>query len=542
MTREAKIARTGTIGNVAVARAACGFRLRAGGPGVPAKWRGWYSVRRLPFPRQGGYHTAPMGLRLRVLLLVILPMALVVGVYGVVRVRLETRDAIDSERRQAAIAANAVRIAVEHTLRTREFADAQHLVSELVVDHPEINGIIVVDRSLRPLALEPRAALSPDRARDLGNVIANGRAVERTDAPTAIRYVLPLRGRDERVEGAMEITFFTHQHEKSLARVAQDVGLRLGVLVIALGVLTSLALRRQIIQPLRRLAASIRALGEGRPGPPLPAERRDELGDVAGAFNRMVEQLQSARAALAAETEHALSLERQLRRAEILAVAGKLTSALAHEVGTPLNIISGRAELALRTVGPDHPAHDELVTIVAQSERISGIIRSLLDSVRMQRPEVREVAVAPLVTQLNRLMSYDATCRGVKFEARVPDDLPSVAADPGQLQQVLLSLLVNAFDATPAGGHVGIEGAARDDHDRSGIAIAVSDTGPGIPAESRDRIFDPFFTTKPPGRGTGLGLAISRDIVREHGGTLTVQSGEGRGATFTVWLPVYREG
>jgi two-component system, NtrC family, sensor kinase len=482
-----------------------------------------------------------MGLRLRLLLLVILPMALVVGVYGVGRVRQETRDAIEAERRQMAIAASAVRIAVEHTLRTREVPDAQHLVSELVIDHAEIDGIVVVDRSLRPLAVEPRGALPSSRERDLTMAMATGQTLERAEPAGAIRYVLPLRGRGDRIEGAMEITFLTRQHETSLGRVAQDVGLRLGGLVVALGVLTSLALRRQIIQPLRRLAASIRALGEGRPGPPLPVERRDELGHVAGAFNRMVEQLQSARAALAAETEHALGLERQLRKAEILAVAGKLTSALAHEVGTPLNIISGRAELALRAVGPDHPAHDELVTILAQSERISGIIRSLLDSVRTQKPDVREVAVAPLVIQLNRLMSHDATCRGVMLEARVPDDLPSVAADPGQLQQVLLNLLVNAFDATPAGGRVAIEGVARDDNDRSGIAIAVSDTGPGIPAEYRGRIFDPFFTTKPPGRGTGLGLAVSRDIVREHGGTLTVQSGEGRGATFTVWLPAHQD-
>jgi two-component system NtrC family sensor kinase len=482
-----------------------------------------------------------MGLRLRLLLVVILPMALVVGVYGVMRVREETRDAIEAERRQAAIAASAVRIAVEHALRSREFPDVQRLAAELVTAHAEINRIVVVDRRLTPLAIDPPGTLSRDRERELTAVMASGQTLERRVAPATIRYVLPLRDRDDRVQGAMEIAFLTPPHETSLGRVAQDVGLRLGALVIALGALTSLALRRQIIQPLRRLAGSIRTLGEGRPGPPLPVGRRDELGEVAGAFNRMVEQLEAARAALAAETEHALGLERQLRRAEILAVAGKLTSALAHEVGTPLNIISGRAELALRVIGPDHPAHEELVTILAQAERISGIIRTLLDSVRAQKPEMREVAVAPLVRQLNRLMSHDATGRGVELEARVPDDLPPVAADLGQLQQVLLNLLVNAFDATPPGGHVAIEGVACDDTDRPGVAIAVSDTGPGIPAEHRRRIFDPFFTTKPPGRGTGLGLAICRDIVREHGGTLSVQSGEGRGATFTVWLPAFEE-
>jgi signal transduction histidine kinase len=482
-----------------------------------------------------------MGLRLRLLLVVILPMALVVGGYGVMRVREETRSAIEAERRQAAIAASAVRTAVEHTLHAREFPDVRRLAAELVAAHAEIDRIVAVNRSLAPLAVEPPGTLAPDLERDLTAVLASGRRLERTDAPGTIRYILPLRGRDDRVEGAMEISFLTRPHETRLGHVVQDVGLRLGALVIALGLLTTLALRRQIIQPLRRLVDSIRALGAGRPGPPLPVERRDELGDVAGAFNRMVEQLQAARAALAAETEHALGLERQLRQAEILAVAGKLTSALAHEVGTPLNIISGRAELALRVIGSDHPAHEELVTILAQTERIFGIIRSLLDSVRAEKPEVREVAVAPLVAQLVRLLGHDAGCRGLALESRVPEDLPPLAADPGQLQQVLLNLLVNAFDATPAGGRVLIEAVARDGTDRSGVAITVSDTGPGIPAPHRGRIFDPFFTTKPPGRGTGLGLAICRDIVREHAGTLTVQSVEGQGTAFTAWLPSYRE-
>jgi two-component system NtrC family sensor kinase len=483
-----------------------------------------------------------MDLRLRLLLVVILPIALVVGVYGVVRVRDETRDAIEAERRQAAIAASAAGIAIEHALQTRGSADVQRLAAELVTAHAEIERVVAVDRQLTALAVEPAGTLSRDGERDLTTVLASGQTLEQMDAPGTIRYVLPLRGPDNRVGGAMEIAFLTQRHETSLARVTQDVGVRLGALVIALGALTSLALRRQVIRPLRRLADSIRALGEGRPGPPLPVGRRDELGDVAGAFNRMVEQLQAARAALAAEIEHALGLERQLRRAEILAVAGKLSSALAHEVGTPLNIISGRAELALRVTGSDHPAHDELVTILTQTERISGIIRSMLDSVRAQKPDLQEVAVAPLVAQLERLMSYDAACRGVVLESRISDDLPPVAADPGQLQQVLLNLLVNAFDATPAGGRVAVEGVACDDtEDRSGVAIAVSDTGPGIPAQHRGRIFEPLFTTKPPGRGTGLGLAICRDIVREHGGTLTLESGEGRGATFTVWLPVYEK-
>jgi len=474
-------------------------------------------------------------------LVVIVPAALVVGAYGVVRVWTEAREAREAERHQASIAASAVRIAVEDALETRGGGDVQRLATELVRAHSEIGRIAVVDRRVTPLAVEPPGTLNDERARELERAMSGNRSLEHADTTEMVRYVLPLHRRDGRVEGALEIAFLTREREASLGGIARDVGVRLGVLMIALGGFIALALRRQILRPLHRLTDSIRALGEGRPGPLLPVERRDELGDVAMAFNRMVVQLEGARGALAAETEHALGLERQLRRAEVLAVAGKLTSALAHEVGTPLSIISGRAELALREMAPGHPARDEVVTILDQAERISGIIRSLLDAVRVQQPDVRAVSLSPLIRQIERLMSHDASGRGIVLESRVPDTLPPVAADSGQLQQVLLNLMVNALDATPAGGRVTVEGTSRDEAGRSGVAIAVSDTGSGIPPEHRSRIFDPFFTTKPAGRGTGLGLAICRDIVRGHGGTLAVQAGTERGATFTVWLPAHEQ-
>src|SRR5512146_2640628 len=153
-----------------------------------------------------------MGLRLRLLLVVMLPLGLVVGAYGIVRVQQETRDAIEAERRQAAIAASAVRIAVEYTLGTREIPDVQRLAAQLVTAHAEINRIVAVDRRLAPLASEPPGPLSRDQERELSAVLASGQPLERTDSPGTIRYVLPLRGRDDRVEGAMEIAILTQPH------------------------------------------------------------------------------------------------------------------------------------------------------------------------------------------------------------------------------------------------------------------------------------------------------------------------------------------
>ena len=177
-----------------------------------------------------------------------------------------------------------------------------------------------------------------------------------------------------------------------------------------------------------------------------------------------------------------------------------------------------------------------------QIDRISAIIRSLLDTVRVRKPEIQAVPAEPAVTGVLALVEHLARRRGIVLEAQVPADLPEVAADPAQLQQVLLNLLMNALEASSEGGRVTVEARATVHGGQPGVAVSVIDTGIGIRPEARSRIFEAFFTTKAPGQGTGLGLAICRDIVRDHGGTIGVQSRPGHGATFTVWLPQHGTG
>jgi signal transduction histidine kinase len=478
-----------------------------------------------------------MGLRTRLSLLVILPIMAVVGGYGIMRVRQETLAALETEQRAAAVAALAVQIAVEQRLRTGDTAAVGRLVAELVRHHPQVESVRVLERSGRLLGEEPRSARADDLPEAARDILAGGGARVRVGASRTVEYLLPLKGERGEILGLLEMSLSTRIAERRLTHITWDVLWRLGWLATILAVLLGLVVQWQVLRPLARLAEAIRALGEGRPGPPLPVARGDELGAVAGAFNGMVDQLEAARRRLTEESEHVRDLEQHLRRAETLAVAGKLTSALAHEVGTPLNVISGRAEMALRLLPADHPARQELDVVVAQTDRIAGIIRSILDAMRGQKPEMQRIALGPLVTQLVPLAAYDTRRRGVAFEARLPDDLPAVSADPGQLRQVFLNLIVNALDATPRGGRIAIEVRRASHGDCPGVLIEVSDTGGGIPAEVLPRVFDAFFTTKPAGRGTGLGLAISRDIVREHGGAIDVRSGEGEGTTVSVWLP-----
>jgi signal transduction histidine kinase len=486
-----------------------------------------------------------MGLRLRLFFVLIVPLTLLVGLYAVVRVREEEAQLLAAEQRNASVAARAIQIAVENAVRDRQLADIRRLLSELVNRQEQIDRIRIFDKSLAPtLESEPGAVGGPVAAERIQRVITQGRAevvAEEGGSGDTFSYLMPLRGHKGEMVGAIEILFTSPGAKEKRERATRDVITRLGLLAVGLAGLTTLVLSRQVLRPLSHLTRSIRALGEGAPGPPLPVKRRDELGEVAEAFNRMAEQLEGAGQRLLLESDRALELEQQLRRAETLAVAGKLTSGIAHEVGTPLNIISGRAEILLKSLPADHPGRPDLEVIVGQIDRISGIIRSLLDTVRQQKPEIQPVPIPPLLQRLVPLLDHLARRRGVTIGAKAAEPLPDVAADPNQVQQVLINLLMNALEATSRGGRISVEAWACPNDGRPGVAVAVSDTGSGIPGEALPRVFEPFFTTKPPGQGTGLGLSICRDILREHGGTLAVQSRSGQGTTFTAWMPIHEE-
>jgi signal transduction histidine kinase len=480
-----------------------------------------------------------VGLKLRLILILTIPAVLAVAVHGVQRIRQEHEQLVEEDRRNMALTAAAIRIAVENALRDRQISDVKRLLAEIVEEQTAIDRIRLFDRELHPTLISNALSLGEGVPEEVL------RRVESTMVPEAfyrrqakrsiLYYVIPLRDGRGQVAGTMEIVHLARGIDARLRAATNDVWSRLGILLFVIVVLSATALQRQVVRPISRLMVGIQRLGRGEPTVPLPVERRDEIGRVAEAFNEMAAQLEAARRRLIAETEHSLELEQQLRLAENLAVAGKLASALAHEVGTPLNIVSGRAEFLQMSPSLDDAARRDLGVIVAQIDRISKIIRSMLDSVRPQKPEIQPTALADVLDRILPLLNHPARRRGVAISVSLPTGLPSLMADPSQLQQVLINLVLNALDVTPSGGQISISARPLTTDERSGVAIAVTDTGPGIPAELRTKVFEPFFTTKAAGQGTGLGLAICRDLVVGLGGEIMLESGGG--TTFTVWLP-----
>lgn len=482
-----------------------------------------------------------MGLRLRLILVIMIPLVLVIGVYGVLRLRAEQAELLADNRRLMGVTAKAIQITVENALRDRQISDIRRLLAEVVEGQEQIDRIRMFDRNLEPTLVSNPLAIAEHIPQDTLRRVLQAGWPEwfylRRGTQPVLYYIVPVRGPRDEIEGALEIVQLASGVEERGRAAAWDVVIRLSTLLVSVGLLTGFMLQRQVLRPLAALMAGIRRLGEGHTGPPLPIERADELGRVAEAFNTMAEQLEAAHRKLVEESERALELERQLRHAQTLAVAGRLATALAHEVGTPLNIISGRAEVLLQTLPADDRRRDELSIIVGQIDRIAGIIRSLLDTVRPDVPKIQRVDVGAVVDRLLPLLRHAARRQQVTLDADVPPALPPVLADPNQLQQLVINLVVNAIEAVSENGAVRVEASEEAAGGREGVRLVVRDTGPGIAAELRGVVFDPFFTTKPPGRGTGLGLTICRDIVKEHRGRIQVEDANGGGAAISVWLP-----
>ena len=237
---------------------------------------------------------------------------------------------------------------------------------------------------------------------------------------------------------------------------------------------------------------------------------------------------------LSQDTTEKRRLESQLIQSDRLAALGQLAAGVAHEINTPLTLILGYADILKEAVGPDSLGNAYLKTIIEESERISDIVRSLLNFARPTNMPAGRCKVNEACRRTLRIFGGQMARRGIQVGLDLDESDPEAAIDTGELQQVILNMLLNAMQAMPDGGHLRIEtGISRDM-----VEITITDTGIGIAPEDIRKVFDPFFTTKEVGKGTGLGLSVSFDIIEKHGGTIKVESQLDKGTAFTITLPM----
>jgi two-component system, NtrC family, sensor kinase len=235
--------------------------------------------------------------------------------------------------------------------------------------------------------------------------------------------------------------------------------------------------------------------------------------------------------------------QRQLGQSEKLAAVGQVTAVMAHQIGTPLNSISGYIQLILQDGNLQSKDQNRLQIIESQLDRLADSVKNLLSFTRQPKPQLKSLDINEVLEELIHLSEPGFLARKVKPSVHLSPDLPPILGDSTHLQTLFLNLITNALDAMPQGGVLTIKTrqvpSPLSSEDGGRLEISITDTGIGITEESRKRIFDPFFTTKKMGEGTGLGLAICEKIIKEHSGSIEVESEVGKGSTFLISIPVF---
>jgi signal transduction histidine kinase len=424
-------------------------------------------------------------------------------------------------------------------------AEGEAAARRLISDANESN----TDLTLRWVLLSPDPT-SPDAPEvpieRLPSVVAGRETVVRGRLPSGddrrITYI-PVSV-DGRQRGALEVSESLSPERRFMRATELQVVATTGLMIVLCAAI-ALGLGFWFVgRPMQALCDKARRVGGGDLSGPLVVRQRDEIGMLARELNSMCARLAETLDQLAAASEARIAALEQLRHADRLKTVGHLASGVAHELGTPLNVVSGRAKMIAQGMVTGDDVAENARIISEQAARIAAIIRQLLDFSRRRGPRLGSGDLRPIAVRTVELLATLARKRSVTLDVEAAENAVTAQIDEAQVQQVLANLVVNGLQAMPHGGRL----LVRLGHERvtpppdvggpaaDYVTVTVQDEGTGIAADILPRIFEPFFTTKEVGEGTGLGLSVAYGIVREHGGWIDVESSPGEGSRFTIFL------
>lgn len=470
----------------------------------------------------------------------LLGLAAALAVYGWTTVRRETDLFWMDTRRDNLLTGKVIAAAFEQ-LAAQPGSNAAH---DLLRRVGEIESPVRVrwlsldsppgDRGAPLLQAEQREALR------LGNEVVIESARGRPGGELLTYVPLAVAGGHGAIEVSEPLAEAQEYTRETVLRIATTTG----AMIVVCGALFALIGTRLVARPISELVDGFRRVARGDYSHPPGGAQHDELGDLAREFGVLCDDLTEARRKAAEEAARRLEALEQLRHADRLRTVGQLTAGVAHELGTPLNVVWARASMIARGEAAGEEAASCAKVIEEQSQRMTAIIRKLLEFARPRPPQRAPADLRSIIHQTFEVLGATARKRGVVL-AEGEASSAWAEVDAGQFQQVLTNLVLNAIQALADGGKVTVgirTERVRPPADVGGqagefLCVFVQDNGPGIAEADLPRIFEPFFTTKGVGEGTGLGLSISRGIIHEHGGWIGVESRPGTGACFNVYLP-----
>lgn len=358
---------------------------------------------------------------------------------------------------------------------------------------------------------------------------------EDTPAANIVTYV-PISIADERAGGVVieqSLASLKNYRHRMLIRALFITA----VLAVFFGAILYIFINWKIRRPIEQLMVHTRNIGDGDFGPGPIVTENNELGKLSETINDMCSRLVISQEKIKFEYESRLQSIEQLRHTEQLSNLGILSAGIAHEIGTPLNVIEGRAKMIAAEELSDQEKRHNGEIIYKQCEKITATIRQLLDYSRRPKQQMGMANIKFLIKQVFQLLYPMARKQAVSMNLSVDENIKTtIQADESQLQQVFVNLLMNSIQAMPEGGHIDITLSSHLEKNNTYLRVQIYDEGGGIEPDNLENIFNPFFTTKSIGKGTGLGLSIAYEIVEEHDGWITVEN-SGKGSCFSIYLP-----
>lgn len=468
---------------------------------------------------------------------------LVLGGVGTYHLHVEARDLKKSVEQETRLLGYSLLVSVENALRDRQTEDIKELLQQLERLEPSIDVRIYIQNS-RVIRSDAESLAWPEQVeRSLYQAALTGEQKQfyfPADDSDLIVLSLPFNVSPS-LKGNLAVI-------RSLQAMKQDLSktkIYFVLSVLAFIVFTSLLCfflgHIYISRPLLQLRKGMRSFRSNREQPtPLPVSSSDELAAVTDEFNRMTTELFAAHQRLDAETQQRRHLQRALQDADKLITIGQLAAGLAHEIGSPLQIVNGRAR-ALATGGETKQDVQRIATIlVEQTDRITRIVQRLLDFTPRRSPHVESCDIIKTVEEVIDMLTFEAQRQSVNLLFTHPESMPHALLNKDSIQQIVLNLMTNALAAISGKGSVQI---ALSLHPGNPIAtppllkLTVYDTGTGIEPEHLPDLFDPYFTTRSTKGGTGLGLAVVKTLVTDMNGNVTVETEVGKGSRFMIELP-----